>query len=220
MAWRLPALIAILILLSGCSSPSDRLRTDLKSPDPMIRAKACERLGQLKDRNAVPLLIELLADTIAPVRLNAALALAKIKDEMAIPHLAQRAEKETLEEVVEGMMRAFFDFGPAAIEPLIELSNSLNPLVRMGACQVLGKIGAHQAVEPLIRRLDDPDFNVRRAAIIALRRIGDHRGLEAIARKVQGPDQATEETAEEALSGRGYEEQLDRIKHILQQFRH
>lgn len=185
----------------------------------MKRAKACERLGQLKDKNAVPLLIELLADTIPLVRLNAALALAKIKDETALPHLAQRAEKEPQDEVRMAMVRALADFGQGGIAPLIELTNSLNPLVRKAACQGLGRIGGHQAVEPLIRHLDDPDFNVRRAAIIALRRIGDPRGLEAIARRVQSPDPATEEAAAEALSGRGYEEQLNRIKHLLRQFR-
>jgi len=68
MVQRLLALTAILILLFNCSSPSLRLRADLKSPNPKIQAKACERLGQSKDRNAVPMIIKLLADTVSLVR--------------------------------------------------------------------------------------------------------------------------------------------------------
>jgi len=98
---------------------------------------------------------------------NATLALAKIKDETAIPHLAQKAEKEPLEEVMMAVIQALTDFGPTAIEPLIKLTNSSKPLVRMAACQGLGRIDTHKSVEPLIRSIDDPDPNVRRAAICA-----------------------------------------------------
>ncbi len=72
-----------------------------------------------------------------------------------------------------------------------------------------------RAVDPLIRRLDDPDPNVRRAAISALRRIGDQKGLSAIASKISSIDPVTQEAAAAALSGQGYEQQLEDIRTLL-----
>jgi HEAT repeat protein len=203
-----------------CVSESVRLRQQLNSADPAIRADACERLGQLRDKKAAPLLIKLLQDTVPAVRFSAALALGNIGSAEAVAPLTRAIENEPREDVAMAMTRALADLGPPAIEPLIKLTGSIKPLVRMTACRGLGRIGAHQAVEPLVRRIDDPDPNVRRAAIFALRRIGDERGLEAIARRVQSPDWRTEENAEQALSGRGYEEQLERIRQILRRFHH
>lgn len=207
-----------MLFVLGCVSEASRLRQQLNSPDPQIRANACERVGQLKDRTAVLVLIKLLQDTCPIVRFNAALALGDIGDTAAAGALTQAIVPEPRDDVAMAMAKALADLGPPAIPALIKLTNSTKPVVRMTACWELGRIGAHQAVEPLIRRLDDHDPNVRRAAIFALRRIGDERGLEAIARQVQSPDWRTEESAEQALSGRGYEQQLQRARQLLRRF--
>jgi HEAT repeat protein len=55
------------------------------------------------------------------------------------------------------------------------------------------------------------------AAIFALRQIGNRRGLDAIAGAVQDADPDVELEAEKALSGEGYQEQLNRAKRAARQ---
>jgi len=212
-------LIIIALLVVICDSETARLRRALGSFEPDVRATACKRLGELKDKNSVALLIKLLTDSVPVVRFNAALALGNIGDKSAIEPLGRTAKRESLSDVAMAMTKALADFGPPAIPVLIELLSSPLPAVRLTACQGLGRIRAHQAVDVLIRRLDDPDRLVRRAAIFALRRIGDRRGLEAITHKLAGSDRDAEADAEEALSGRGYDEQLERARQLLRSFR-
>ena len=58
---------------------------------------------------------------------------------------------------------------------------------------------------------------MRQAAIFALRRIGDGRGLDAIASRVRDTNQDVERAAERALSGEGYQEQLNKAKRKIRQ---
>jgi len=89
--------------------------------------------------------------------------------------------------------------------------------VRAGAARALGKLQAPDAVDPLIWLLRDRDPDVRMAGIIALRQIGDERGMNAIAAAVQDTDPDVEGAAEKALSGEGYQDQLNRAKRVARQ---
>lgn len=209
----------LITLLIFCTSEIARLHRQLSAREPQKRAAAAKRLGELHDQNSLPLLLPLLNDSSPEVRFEVALALGKIGNPDAITSLAEAIKTEPREDVAMVMTKSLGNLGPAAIDPLINLTVTSRPLVRMTACRALGRIGSHRAVDPLIRRLDDPDPNVRKTAIIALRRIGDPKGMEAIARKITSPDRTTEQTAEEALSGRGYDEQLDQIRHLLRTLR-
>ncbi len=210
--------LILLFLLFACVPETTRLRRQLNDPDPQTRANAARRLGELKDRNSLPLLVNLLNDSEPIVRFEAGLALGKIGDTTAIAPLFTAARNEPREDVAMAFTRALGDIGPAATDPLINLTGSPKTAVRIVACHELGRMRIKKAVDPLIRRLDDPDPNVRRKAIFALRRIGDQKGLSAIASKISSIDPVTEQAAEAALSGQGYEEQLGEIRALLRRF--
>lgn len=110
--------------------------------------------------------------------------------------------------------RALIALGPPAVEPLIRLTNSIKWAVRGGAARALGKLQAREAVEPLIRLLDDREEPVKIAAVYALRQIGDARGLDAVAAKIDDINAGVDSAADGALSGPGYEEQLNRAKQL------
>ena len=61
----------------------------------------------------------------------------------------------------------------------------------------------------------DRDQNVRQAGSRVSD--GDQRGLEAIASAVQDTSQDVERAAERALSGEGYQEQLNKAKRKIRQ---
>ncbi len=211
--WR--KLTLAIILLFACVSETARLRRQLTSSDPELRAQAAKRLGELKDKPSVPLLLTLLEDSMPAVRFEAGLALGNIGGPQAIEPLFDAIQKEPQEDIAMAFTKALGDLGAKALDRLIILTSAPRRLVRMTACRALGRIGSNKAVDPLIQRLNDPDPQVRKAAISALRRIGDPKGMDAIARKLASPDYTTEQAAEQALSGSGYEEQMDEIRSIL-----
>ncbi|MEO0079294.1 MAG: HEAT repeat domain-containing protein [candidate division WOR-3 bacterium] len=204
-----------LVAFNGCGSEVARARKDLKSPDPQARAEAAQRVGRLRDRQAVPRLIQLLDDSVPVVRFEAALALGRIKDRRALEPLAQAAASEVRDDIAVAEVQSLADLGPPAIELLIGLTRAGKPFVRAMAARGLGRLRAQKGVESLIRLLGDPNGLVRRAAIRSLRSIGDARGLEAIMRKVSDTDQQVESEAFDALSGPGYEEELERVRGLL-----
>ncbi|MGQ9677972.1 MAG: HEAT repeat domain-containing protein [bacterium] len=218
MPWNWRQVFLTVFFLLACSSETTRLHKQLLAPDAELRARAAKRLGELKDKTALPLLINLLKDSLPVVRFEAGLALGKIGDPGAIEPLFNAVKRENHEEIAILFTRALGNFGAKALDPLINLTSSPLGVVRKTACQSLGRIGSNKAVDPLVRCLDDRDPQVRKAAILALRKIGDHRGMEAIARKIATPDYTTEQAAEDALSGRGYEESIDQIRSLLNQF--
>jgi len=205
-------------IATGCVSEAARARKGLQSPDPDVRAQSAEKLGRLRDREAVPRLIALLEDSIPAVRFEAALALGRIGDQRAVEPLAQAAGQEPRDDIAVAEVKSLTDLGPAAIEPLLRLTSAAKPFVRAMACRGLGQLRATKAVDPLIRLLDDRNGVVRRSAIRALRTIGDARGLEAIMQKVSEPNPEVESEAIDALSGPGYEEELNRVRGLLRRF--
>jgi HEAT repeat protein len=219
MLGKIGLLILLLVVPDSCKNEVQRLRRDLSSPSPEVRAYAARRLGELRDRNSVPLLIRALNDSALIVSFEAALALGKIRDRSALIPLRELAGAGGKQDLAIAATKAIADFGLDGRDYLIELLDSPNPLIRLIACQGLGQIGANQAVEPLIRKLDDTDPLVRKAALRALRRIGDPRGMEAIIRKISSPDRITEQSVEEVLSGEGYPRDWEQFQPILRKLR-
>lgn len=78
------------------------------------RAETVEALGEIGDgRACAPLIERLLADGYVPVRLQAALALAKLGDAVAIPALETAAREDSEPSVVEAAMIAVQALRPA-----------------------------------------------------------------------------------------------------------
>ncbi len=207
------------VLLFACGSRSAKLRAQLADPDPDVRITAAKALGEARDTAAVMKLVEMLKDSIPDVRKEAARALGRIGDRRAARPLADFYEQERIEDVADAGARALLSLGHAAVDEFIRLTRSFRPGIRAGAARGLGRLGSRAGVDPLIRLLDDREEDVRIAAIHGLRQIGDARGLDAIARKVADEDEDVESAAERALSGQGYEEELNRTRRIVRRFR-
>ena len=64
--------------LAGCNGSDKSLYARLQDEDPAVRATAARSAGELRDRKAVPYLIDRLTDSERDVRLFSVLALRKI----------------------------------------------------------------------------------------------------------------------------------------------
>ena len=189
----------------------------LNDPDPDVKIAAIKALAEAKDTVAVPRIAELLQDTVPDVRKEAATGLGKIGDKRAAQPLADLCNREELEDIQGAGFRALIHLSTYSVQPLIGLLRSARPVVRAGAARALGKLQARDAVSPLIWLLRDRDTDVKQAAIYALRQIGDERGMDAIASMVQDIDPDVEGAAERALSGEGYQEELNKAKRKIRQ---
>ncbi len=211
----IPLLACVLI---GCGPNLARLRAQLKDPDPQKRIAAIEALAVEQDTVAVPLIVELLMDSVTDVRRTAARALGPLGDSRAIEPLAEFYGREQDEKAGAAAQNSLVGLGAGSVEPLVRLLRSVRPEVRAGAAHALGRIGSANAIDGLIRLLGDREQTVRRAAAFALRKIGDSRGLEAVARLVD-TDREIDADAAGALSGEGYEEQFNRARRIARKIR-
>jgi HEAT repeat protein len=203
-----------IVLLASCQSEAMRARKGLDSPDPESRVASARRLGELRDKVAVPRLCELLEDSVPSVRAEVAHALGRIANRRAIEPLVVAAAAEEQEVVAVVMTGALASHGGPAIDALIRLLGSRWAGVRVAACRSLGRLRAGNAVRGLIDRLGDADASVRAAAGRALRRIGDPAGLEALARRVERSGAADDGAAGQELGGEGYDAQLEQARRL------
>ncbi|MGD9014793.1 MAG: HEAT repeat domain-containing protein, partial [Candidatus Omnitrophota bacterium] len=120
----------------------------LSNSNPRVREAACQALGELGNKGAIPALIKASCDSDQRVRESAFQALEKLD--------------ATKEEMLAGYLEA---------------TENPDSVVRCFACQALGNIGDQRAVPKLIDKLNDPDPHVRQASAEALGNIGDRRAV-------------------------------------------
>ncbi len=131
------------------------------------REMSARALGDLGDPSAVPALMD--AAGKADTRAAAVEALARLKDERAIPVLLSALdpaeEPITRRAAVEGLK----DLGDRAVPVLIEAFSRFNPeypdtQTRILLCRLLGESGNDRALRTLRNALRDPDGEVRKCA--------------------------------------------------------
>lgn len=162
--------------------PTDLRRSDGKPyPEGQIRADryyAALLLGQLRNKEAVPALIEATKDR--NINYRAAISLGEIGDKSAIPALRKMA-KDFPDQ------RLWAAYGLAALgEP--EGFDTLTEVIlsdsrwteRRHAVEALGKIRHPRAVPTVMKALKDKHVNVRVSAARALGQIGDPAALAAL----------------------------------------
>lgn len=148
------------------------------------RLRAAERLGFLSDAAAVPALRQALQDDVLAVRFAAARALCALDGSESIEPilLAFDLPGEMNQRRVAEIL---FDFGPAAIEPLLEAAANrdgrYSDNVVGVSIRVLGMLRATAAAPLLKTLLANPEFRVRLNAVRALGQIGDHTAVPDIA---------------------------------------
>lgn len=168
--------------------PSDMLPRELlqglRHPDGDKRRAAALALGQRGEaaREAIPLLLPVLADTAPEVRKAAREALERIDPEWSKNPLAAEAVPALLDvlgnrsyEVVQAASAVLQQIGHAAVPALISLlADDAKEMRQVAAAQTLGRIGCgeREVIAELSRALKSEKSLVRRTAAEALGQLG------------------------------------------------
>jgi len=149
---------------------------DVLRRDPRHRSMAAKFLGELRVREAVRPLMQLLGAGDRVTRSSAAEALAAIGDPEAVPALLERLRDE--KEVVPRTF-AITALGNLkdvrALNPLCELLTDEDVLVRQSAANALGVLGSPDALEPLRNALPTERWYDRGRHRQAIRKLRRHR---------------------------------------------
>ncbi len=152
----------------------------LKSPKVWKRAQAAERLGIIRCRKAVPVLIEALGDEARDVRNMAVYALGLIGDERGL-HAIMGCLLACLGHIEEVSVRivksALLSYGRPALKVLRRGLKSSNWRVRAVTVEILGSMEDPAVVDELTLALFDREPDVRAKAA---RGLGKKRGRSAI----------------------------------------
>jgi HEAT repeat protein len=177
----------------------DLLAAYKASPDEDIAVRRYLALifGEMKERSAVPLLVEELPRS---EKLKTA-DWSKIGSfQFLRPSLAQIAE-----ELVQNQIYTLFALGSigdnSAVPGVLEQTKNQDPSVRKIAAYVAGVLGDSRAVEAVRLLLNDPKEDVRWNAALALALLGDSEGAELLTRLLDQSyvDSLTDITAEQKV---------------------
>lgn len=145
-------------------------------PSVPARMYAAHTLGESETAVARDALVGALADSIAAVRRQAALALQSAGWHPASDH------QQVLLHIALADWEGCVQMGALAVNRLIAALHDRQAAVRWNAAKSLGRIGDERAVTPLILVLQhDDDFLVQRRALEALKALGNERATAAVA---------------------------------------
>jgi hypothetical protein len=150
------------------------------SEDPVVRAKAVERLVDVPE----PARLQLIASKVVPKEKRADIVartievLGRIQDESVCEKVVSLARVGSVEQrVVYVEALASMRVSSAAHRALLELVNDKETWIRAMAAYGLGEHRAADAIAPLVACLDDRQWQVQSAALGALPRIQDKEAL-------------------------------------------
>jgi HEAT repeat protein len=156
----------------------------LQDPNGNVQEVAVAILKDLPTPEAVEPLIGCLTSKNWIVRMHAAKALGNLGDERAIRHLIPLL-MDPVKAVRVDATDALASIGRPALATLLAALRHEEWILRLHACESLGKIGAEEAVTPLCEvMLHDRDMAVRQDAAKALGSIGRPAAFDALAKAV------------------------------------
>jgi HEAT repeat protein len=157
----------------------------LKDPNGNVQEAAISVLKDFPDPSTVEPLIECLASKNWILRMHAVKALGQSSGErvvQALIPLLMDPVKAVRVDTTEALAR----LGAAALTSLLDALDGDEWILRLHACEALGKMGAEEAVPPLCElMLSDRDAAVRQDAAKALGGIGNARALEPLSAALQ-----------------------------------
>lgn len=155
----------------------DPLIGALKHPETVVRRRAANTLGWIKDPRAVEPLIGAFKDPQREVRLAALLALERFKNPRSVePMIAALADPDrSVRSIAARALGASGD--RRAVKPLIALLEGGDERSASSAAGALGVLKDPTALEPLIAALDSPHASVRSEAAHALASLKDPRAI-------------------------------------------
>jgi len=147
---------------------------------------SCIALGKLRDRTAVPALLDLskteMCRDLEGVRKLVAVALGRIADPAAVPHLIQALD-ETYFWVRYPAENALIQIGAPAVPALLEVVAAGKFPSSAHAIEALGRIKDSRAWPDLVKNLENVDWAVRAFAAEALGDLGDKRACELLEKR-------------------------------------
>jgi HEAT repeat protein len=158
----------------GDAAAGSLVRPSLADTWVIVRETAAKTLGRIRDPDAIPDLIRILATDESPtVRQAAAVSLCQLRDPVAIPALLQfiQAYPKLSLSIAEGI----FQMGGAGVPTLLKVLESGDPGPQAIAMDVLGRLGDLRAVRGLLKGLTNTGEGVRIAAARALGQLRDRR---------------------------------------------
>lgn len=156
----------------------------LQDPNSNVQEAAVAILKDVAAPAAVEPLIGCLTSKNWIMRMHAAKALGNLGDERAVRHLIPLL-MDSVKAVRVDATDALAGIGRPAVATLLAALRHEEWILRLHACEALGKIGVEEAVAPLCEvMLHDRDTAVRQDAAKALGSIGPPAAFEALAKAV------------------------------------
>ncbi len=156
----------------------------LQDPNGNVQEAAVAILKDVATPEAVEPLVGCLTSRNWIVRMHAAKALGNLGDERAVRHLIPLLV-DSVKAVRVDATDALARIGRPALATLLAALRHEEWILRLHACEALGKIGAEEAVVALCEvMLHDRDMAVRQDAAKALSSIGHPAAFEALAKAV------------------------------------
>lgn len=187
----------------------------LNDPWVVVREAAARGLGKLKASEALPRLLELVAeDQNADVRRAAGWALGAIGDARCIEALLKLGAEQARfrVHVIEIVSR----FGRAAVPTLINALQRASLTVRIDAASTLGRIQDPAALKPLLATLSAPEPMLRARAAEAIGQLGDARAVPHLLPLLRDPEPEVSLAALQTLSQMSDEKSVPHLLPFLQ----
>jgi HEAT repeat protein len=199
------AAVLLLALAADESRIGDALQ-QLRSKDPVARARSASTLGTLDDPRAVAALVGAVGDEAAGVRLAAVQALngplTVAGDDPRAAAALVRALGDALPEVRAAAADSLDASSPSArraLPALVAALGDASPDVRRAVLGTLGSIGDSTVFAAVAAVLDDPDADLRPAAAEALGGLRDTRAVDPLLKALASPDERLRASAALAL---------------------
>lgn len=181
------------------------LAREAADPASQKRDIAAWLLGEMRNPEAIPVLVAALGDKNPDVGYAASMALFKMGAPAVEPLLAALTGKNAQARAMAAYSFRYLK-DPRAVEPLIKALGDENATVRARTEEALQSYQDPRATEPLITALRDPDAAVRRGALFALayQKEESPRILEAVLSMPGEPDPGVRRGALDALGTIGH----------------
>lgn len=172
------------LVAQGKSEYRRYVDTALEKESRMARLQALLALGDLKDRKAIPLLVDILnKEKDAAIRLRAMMMLEEFEAPEAMPAVLQTLKTEENKDI---KLRALYYlenvYDERALAVLLELLRTeKDPDLRLRTLYVLEEMSSSAAAPALLEVLqNDADPNLRLRALYALEELNDERVVPAL----------------------------------------
>ena len=177
----------------------EKIVLDLEAEDRKLRIVAAEKLGNIRDENAIIPLIESLKDIDPDVRLAASDSLFKIGP-ITVDYLIQALDEDDTNMQLR-VIELLGEMGDKrAINPLIIfLDEKNNIFIRIATIKSLGGFDNEKVIDSLLFVLTDKSYMLRIVVVEVLGEVGDERIKEILKESLKDESYMVRESAKESI---------------------